>query len=62
MALEQLNEIIKNKDKKIEYEQKQIPFACNNMKDNQDQLISLQKTELEKFNEHKPDKNFQLLT
>lgn len=61
MTLEKLNETIKIKDKKIESEQKQILFTRNSMKDNEDQLLNLQKTELEKFNGHKSDQNLQLL-
>jgi len=62
MALKQLNETIQIKDKKIESEQKQIVFARNSMKDYEDQLSSLQKTELKNLNGHKTDKNLQLLT
>jgi len=49
-------------DTKIKSEQKQILFARNSMKDNEDQLFSLQKTEVEKFNGHKSETNLQLLT
>lgn len=61
--MEQLNETIQIKDKKIESEQKQVISARNSMKAYEDQLLSLQKKlELEQFNKHKSDENLQLLT
>jgi len=63
MAMEQLNETIQIKDKKIESEQKQKVSARNSMKDYEDQLSSLQKTlELEKFNRNKFNESLQLYT
>jgi len=63
MAMEQLNETIEIKDKKIESEQKQVVSARNRMKDYEDQLLSLQKKlELEQLNKHKSDENIQLVT
>jgi len=63
MALEQLNETIQIKDKKIESEQKLVISARNSIKAYEDQLLNLQKKlELEKFNKHKSEQNLQLLT
>lgn len=62
MAIEQLNETIQIKDKKIESEQKQVVSALNSMKHYEDQLLSLQKKlELEQLNKHKSEENLQLL-
>jgi len=63
MTIEQLNETIQIKDKKIESEQKQVVSALNSIQYYEDQLLSLQKKlELEQLNKHKSDENLQLLT
>eukprot|EP00102_Acyrthosiphon_pisum_P018106 XP_008189746.1 PREDICTED: cytadherence high molecular weight protein 2-like isoform X2 [Acyrthosiphon pisum] len=62
MAIEQLNETIQIKDKKIESEQKQVVSALNSMKYYEDQLSLQKKLELEQLNKHKSDENVQLVT
>lgn len=62
MEMEKLNEMLQLKDKNNESEQKQVVLAPNSMKDNEEQLVSIQKpSELEKLNKHPSNENLQLL-